>query len=308
MAQPLTSEEEIRYTEIIDGILATADLETVTRKKIRLGLQAELGGKDLNEQRVTPPLVILPWHDICTCRLPEHSGTHHYQDAIKALIEQRFDAISSAAAPADTVAPDSNAPLSPPNGYTNGHDGAIKDEDDVNGGEIKVSTQPPKKKQRKEQSTDTEDADARLAALLQAEENQRTRTTRGGGAKAAPKKKKKPATKKKSEKRVRPEDDSDVDGSDEPSPKKRKAGGGFQKPFNLSYPLAELCGESQLSRPQVVKKLWAHIKEKQLQDPNDGRQILCDESMQAVFKMTKVDMFQMNKLVGNHLYPVEEGA
>ncbi|KAI1746997.1 DEK C terminal domain-containing protein [Xylaria castorea] len=281
MAQPLTAEEEIRYTEIIDGILATADLETVTRKKIRLGLQAALGGKDLNEQR----------------------------DAIKALIEQRFDAISSATAPADTAAPDSNTPLSPPNGYTNGHDDTIKDEDDINGGEIKVSTQPPKKKQRKEQSADTEDADARLAAMLQAEENQRTRTTRGGGAKAAPKKKKKSAaTKKKSEKRVRQEDDSDVDGSDEPSPKKRKAGGGFQKPFNLSYPLAELCGEPQLSRPQVVKKLWAHIKEKQLQDPSDKRQILCDESMQAVFKVTKVDMFQMNKLVGNHLYPVEEGA
>ncbi|TRX98080.1 hypothetical protein FHL15_001290 [Xylaria flabelliformis] len=275
MAQPLTAKEEIRYTEIIDGILATADLETVTRKKIRLGLQAELGGKDLNEQR----------------------------DAIKALIEQRFDAISSAAAPVDTAAPDSNAPLSPPDGYTNGHDDTLQVEHDIDGGEIKVSTQPPKKKQRKEQSTDTEDADARLAALLQAEENQGKRTTRGGGAKAAPKKKKKPATKKKSDKRVRPEDDSDVDGSDEPSPKKRKAGGGFQKPFNLSYPLAELCGETQ-----VVKKLWEHIKEKQLQDPTDKRQILCDESMQAVFKVTKVDMFQMNKLVGNHLYPVEEGT
>lgn len=278
MSQSLTAGEEIRYTEIIDRILTTADLETVTRKKIRLGLQAELGGKDLNEQR----------------------------DAIKALIEQRFDAISAAAAPADAVVSDSNAPLSPANGYSNGHD-AAGDDIEVNGGEIKVSIPPPKKKHRKEESVDTEDADAKLAALLQAEENQRTRTTRGGGAKAAPKKKK-PAPKKKSDKRVRPEDDSDVDGSDEPSPKKRKAGGGFQKPFNLSYHLAELCGEPQLSRPQVVKKLWEHIKENQLQDPSDKRQILCDERMQAVFKLSKVDMFQMNKLVGNHLYPVEEGA
>ncbi|KAI0964840.1 DEK C terminal domain-containing protein [Xylaria arbuscula] len=279
MAQPLTAEEEIRYAEIIDGILATVDLETVTRKKIRSGLQAALGGIDLSEKRA----------------------------AIKALIEQRFDAISDAAGPAETAVPESNVPPSPPNGYTNGHDVVSKEEEDVNGGEIKVSTQPPKKKPRKEQSTDTEDADAKLAAMLQAQENQRTRTTRGGGAKAAPKKKK-AAPKKKSDKRIRPEDDSDVDGSDAPSPKKRKAGGGFQKPFNLSYPLAELCGEPQLSRPQVVKKLWAHIKENQLQDPTDKRQILCDDRMQAVFKVTKVDMFQMNKLVGNHLYPVEEGV
>lgn len=187
--------------------------------------------------------------------------------------------------------------------------------------------QPPKKKQRKEKSEDTEDADAKLAALLQAQENQRTRATRGGGKPKAPAKKKKKSTpRKKSDKKVGAEEDSDVEGSEESNNKPRKAGGGFQKPFNLSYPLAELCGEPQvstwplrhdfhasytnigpqLSRPQVVKKLWEHIKGNQLQDPNDKRQIRCDERMQAVFKQAKVDMFQMNKLVGNHLYPVDE--
>jgi len=62
----------------------------------------------------------------------------------------------------------------------------------------------------------------------------------------------------------------------------------------------------QLSRPQVVKKLWEHIKANDLQDPKDKRQIICDEKMTAVFKQAKVDMFQMNKHIGNHLYPVEE--
>ncbi|KAI1437591.1 DEK C terminal domain-containing protein [Xylaria sp. CBS 124048] len=281
MAKPLTAEEEIRYTDIIDGILATADLETVTRKKIRLGLQAELGGKDLDDQK----------------------------DAIKALIEERFDAISSVAIPnpASVSVPEpNNAPFSPVDGLANGQSEAVKGSPEANGDQTTTWTQPPKKKQRREQTTDTEDADAKLAALLQAEENQRTRTTRGGSK--ATTKKKKPAPKKKSEKRARTGDDSDANASDGASPKKRKAGGGFQKPFNLSYPLAELCGESQLSRPQVVKKLWEHIKENQLQDPADKRQILCDERMQAVFKLAKVDMFQMNKLVGNHLYPMEEGV
>ncbi|KAI0146820.1 hypothetical protein GGR57DRAFT_282574 [Xylariaceae sp. FL1272] len=270
MATPLTQEDQTRYTRIIDGILATADLETVTRKKIRSGLETALGGKDLSEQKV----------------------------AIKALIEERFDAISSFSAPTETDDAHHST-----NGNVNGHEEALQDESDANGDEIKVSTLPPKKLSRKEKSVDTEDADAKLAALLQAEENQRTRTTRGGGAKPATKKKK-PAPKKKSEKRVRAEDDSDLEGSEASSPKKRKAGGGFQKPFNLSYPLAELCGESQLSRPQVVKKLWEHIKDKQLQDPSDKRQIRCDESMHAIFKVAKVDMFQMNKLIGQHLYPV----
>lgn len=68
--------------------------------------------------------------------------------------------------------------------------------------------------------------------------------------------------------------------------------------------VADAC--DQLSRPQVVKKLWEHIKGNELQDPKDKRQILCDDKMTAVFKQAKVDMFQMNKLVGSHLYPVEE--
>ncbi|KAI0482699.1 hypothetical protein GGR56DRAFT_670550 [Xylariaceae sp. FL0804] len=276
MAAPLSAEEEHQYTQIIDGILAVADLETVTRKKIRMGLEGALGGKDLRDQK----------------------------NAIKALIEERFDAASSAvpAPPSDAVNPDSTSPDSPPDELVNGHD-AVKDEDDQKDDEIKVSVQTPKKKPRKEK-TGTEDSDAKLAAQLQAEENSRTRATRGGGAKPAPKKKK-AAPKKKSAKRVRPEDDSDLE-SDASGPKKRKAGGGFQKPFALSFPLATLCGEPQLSRPQVVKKLWDHIKGNELQDPSDKRQIRCDDTMYAVFKVAKVDMFQMNKLIGNHLYPVEE--
>ncbi len=44
--------EKKQYTRLIDGILANADLETVTRKKIRQSLELELGGKDLSEQKV----------------------------------------------------------------------------------------------------------------------------------------------------------------------------------------------------------------------------------------------------------------
>lgn len=48
----MSAEEEQRYTEIIDGILATANLETISRKKIREGLETALGGKDLRDQKV----------------------------------------------------------------------------------------------------------------------------------------------------------------------------------------------------------------------------------------------------------------
>jgi SWIB-domain-containing proteins implicated in chromatin remodeling len=56
----------------------------------------------------------------------------------------------------------------------------------------------------------------------------------------------------------------------------------------------------------VVKKLWDYIKEKDLQDPNDKRQIICDSKLQAIFKQEKINMFSMNKLLGNQLYPIDE--
>ncbi|KAF3005397.1 hypothetical protein G7054_g5630 [Neopestalotiopsis clavispora] len=278
MSAPLSAEEERNYTHIIDGILATANLETISRKKIREGLETALGGKDLRDQKT----------------------------AIKLLIEERFDAISTDPETAPAV-PDASASLasaSPPKRQANGHDHDDLDANlDMDGDEIRVSVQPPKKKQRK--SEDTEDADAKLAAMLQAQENRMGRATRGGGPKSKAAKKK-ATPRKKSSNKIRPEDDSDISGSDASGPKRRKAGGGFQKPFNLSAPLADVCGEPTLSRPQVVKKLWEHIKGNELQDPKDKRQILCDEKLQAVFKQSKVDMFQMNRLVGAHLYPVDE--
>jgi len=45
-----------------------------------------------------------------------------------------------------------------------------------------------------------------------------------------------------------------------------------------------------MSRPQVVKKIWEYVKERNLQNPDDKRQIMCDEKLQAVFKQDSVHM------------------
>lgn len=65
-----------------------------------------------------------------------------------------------------------------------------------------------------------------------------------------------------------------------------------------SEPLAELVQENLLSRPQVVKKLWAYIKTNSLQNPTNGREIICDGALKAVFNTDKIDMFKMNKELG----------
>lgn len=79
--------------------------------------------------------------------------------------------------------------------------------------------------------------------------------------------------------------------------------------MTLSAPLSALLdGETTMSRPQTVKKIWKYIKSNSLQDPNDGRMIICDEKLRAVFGKDSVHMFTMNKLLGPNLYAAEELA
>jgi upstream activation factor subunit UAF30 len=82
-------------------------------------------------------------------------------------------------------------------------------------------------------------------------------------------------------------------------PTKRKAG--TQPPYRLSEELQEIVGEPVLPRPQVVSKIWSYIKEHQLQNEQDRREILCDDLLFAVMKKPKVSMFQMNQLITPHL-------
>lgn len=44
----------------------------------------------------------------------------------------------------------------------------------------------------------------------------------------------------------------------------KRGGGGYTKPVNLSPELAALVGEEAMPRHEVVKRVWAIIKERNL--------------------------------------------
>ena len=73
----------------------------------------------------------------------------------------------------------------------------------------------------------------------------------------------------------------------------------------LSAPLQKFLGAEELPRTQVVKMIWKYIKENDLQNPEDRREILCDEKMVPIFGK-KMTMFSMNKLLTKHLFNPEE--
>lgn len=81
---------------------------------------------------------------------------------------------------------------------------------------------------------------------------------------------------------------------------------GFNKPMLLSPQLADILGEAELSRPQTVKMLWAYIKQNELQNPHDKREILLDDRLKAAFGVDKVTGFSLNKYLSKHLYKKDE--
>ncbi len=85
------------------------------------------------------------------------------------------------------------------------------------------------------------------------------------------------------------------------APAKRAPNPAFMKPLTPSPQLAAVVGSAPLPRTEVVKKVWAHIKAANLQDPTNKRMILADDKLKAVFGKPQATMFEMTKLLNAHL-------
>ena len=75
----------------------------------------------------------------------------------------------------------------------------------------------------------------------------------------------------------------------------------FMKELTPSPELAAIVGAQPLPRTEVTKRLWDYIKARNLQNPANKRNILCDAQLKAVMGKDEVTMFEMTGLVGRHL-------
>jgi upstream activation factor subunit UAF30 len=83
---------------------------------------------------------------------------------------------------------------------------------------------------------------------------------------------------------------------------KRKPNAAFMKAMTPSAVLAAVIGAAPAPRTEVTKKIWDYIKKNKLQDALNKRNINADDKLKAVFGGKKtVSMFEMTKLVSNHL-------
>jgi upstream activation factor subunit UAF30 len=80
-----------------------------------------------------------------------------------------------------------------------------------------------------------------------------------------------------------------------------KKANALQQPLQPSKELAAVVGKDPLPRGEVVSKVWDYIRKHQLQNPENRREILADDKLEAVFGAKKVTMFAMNKHLAQHL-------
>ena len=82
---------------------------------------------------------------------------------------------------------------------------------------------------------------------------------------------------------------------------KRTPNSAFMKAMTPSTMLAAVVGAMPLPRTEVVKKIWEYIKKNDLQDAINKRMIHADEKLREIFGKAKVSMFEMTKIINQHL-------
>lgn len=217
----VSDEQRASFTKVIDSILAASDINTISSKRIRQGLQATVN-YDLNDYKVG----LAPQFTFMICAV-----ANIQQAPVKELIMQRFDLFmnknNEPSTPSDDVIPSTET--------ANGHGhSSHKQEKHITPppsssspqrkreAESMASDETEPKKRRPDPDVDV-DADAEFAAKLQAEENKRARPTRGSATrKTAPSKKK---SKSKTSKKVKAEDDSDLESTSETKKEVNRSGG-----------------------------------------------------------------------------------
>jgi chromatin remodeling complex protein RSC6 len=128
-------------------------------------------------------------------------------------------------------------------------------------------------------------------------------TAKKAGKKAAPAKR--PAAKKASAKKAAPVKKA-AKAAKKAKPakapaKKRTPNAAFMKAMTPSGALAAIIGERPVPRTEVTKKVWDYIKKNNLQDATKRTMINADAKLREIFKKGQVSMFEMTKLINNHL-------
>lgn len=86
---------------------------------------------------------------------------------------------------------------------------------------------------------------------------------------------------------------------------KRKKASPFTKKCSLSPALAEILGVNEMSRPEVVQKMWSIVKERNLFDTANRQYAFCDKQMMKVFGKKRIRLIGMMKYLKHHIKDIK---
>ncbi|GLT33597.1 hypothetical protein SLA2020_081690 [Shorea laevis] len=76
---------------------------------------------------------------------------------------------------------------------------------------------------------------------------------------------------------------------------------GIMRPRRVSPEMEALVGVSEIPRTQALKRIWAYIKENNLQDPENKKIIICDEKLKKIFGgKDRVGFLEVGGLITPH--------
>ncbi|KAI7732445.1 hypothetical protein M8C21_010793 [Ambrosia artemisiifolia] len=82
---------------------------------------------------------------------------------------------------------------------------------------------------------------------------------------------------------------------------KRGRPAGILKVVPVSPALGEFLGVPEVSRTEAIKKVWAYIKQNNLQNPSNKKQIICDAKLKTIFSgKDQVGFLEVAKLMSQH--------
>jgi len=274
----------------IQGILKDADLDNTSAKKVRLQLQEKLD-VDLADRKKEVDQLVMEVIDEQTQEDEEGEGSGEEEDE-----EDDEEEKATKKAPAKK-APKRKATPSGSEGSEGESDEDSEEEkapSDGGGSDyepdepVKISRgrgKPAKKSKAKFQSDNESSGEEWGAKKGSAKKGKKRSNDSSDDDSDYEKPKKKAAPRKKKA----------------PGEKGARKAGGYTAPVKLSEELADIVGGDEMPRHEVVKRMWAYIKENKLQDPKNKQMIKCDEKLSKIVPTKKFRGFGMTKYLKEHM-------
>jgi len=81
----------------------------------------------------------------------------------------------------------------------------------------------------------------------------------------------------------------------------RAGGSAYSRECVLSEDLAAVMGTERMPRHEVVKRMWAIFRERNMMDPKNKQWVICDQQLERIFKVPKFKAFGMMKYLKHHI-------